>query len=108
MVAPSAETPEGVATQAPSNSHTVDEGKLNVTSVLAKSGAHAIVDHATDADEEILLALGYKQEFKRYSVTKSTPANITDGQQGFHMDRVVRCVVLGSWPAPFCRVDLEL
>jgi hypothetical protein len=44
---------------------TVDETKLQVTSVLAKRGEHAVLDHAADADEEILVALGYKQEFKR-------------------------------------------
>jgi hypothetical protein len=43
----------------------VDETKLNVTSVFAKRGEHAVLDHIADADEEILVALGYKQEFKR-------------------------------------------
>jgi hypothetical protein len=46
--------------------HTVDESKLHVTSVLAQKGEHAVLDHFADADEEILGALGYKQEFKRY------------------------------------------
>lgn len=46
--------------------HTVDEGKLHVTSVFAQKGEHAILDNIADADEEILGALGYKQEFKRY------------------------------------------
>ncbi|MCJ1478073.1 hypothetical protein MMC13_006748 [Lambiella insularis] len=45
--------------------HVVDEGTLNVTSTFQKSGNHAIVDHVADADEEVLVALGYKQEFKR-------------------------------------------
>lgn len=45
--------------------HTVDEGKLHVTSVLAQKGEHAILESIADADEEILGALGYKQEFKR-------------------------------------------
>ncbi|KAE9973205.1 hypothetical protein BLS_003726 [Venturia inaequalis] len=45
--------------------HTVDESKLHVTSVLAQKGEHAVLDHIADADEEILGALGYKQEFKR-------------------------------------------
>jgi hypothetical protein len=43
----------------------VDEARLRVTSVFTKTGDHAVVDHAVDSDEEILVALGYKQEFKR-------------------------------------------
>jgi hypothetical protein len=46
--------------------HTVDQSKLHVTSVFSKTGAQAVVDHPIDEDEEILIALGYKQEFKRY------------------------------------------
>ncbi|KAK5136537.1 hypothetical protein LTR08_002881 [Meristemomyces frigidus] len=45
--------------------HTIDAGALAVTSVLAKTHEQAVVDHAVDADEEVLMALGYKQEFKR-------------------------------------------
>ncbi|MCJ1403830.1 hypothetical protein MMC11_007053 [Xylographa trunciseda] len=44
---------------------TVDEGTLHVTSVFQKTGDHAVLDHIPDADEEVLVALGYKQEFKR-------------------------------------------
>jgi hypothetical protein len=43
----------------------VDEGRLGVTSVFAKTGDHAVIDHVADSDEEVLVALGYKQEFKR-------------------------------------------
>jgi hypothetical protein len=43
----------------------VDEIKLRVTSVFIKTGGHAIIDHVADADEEVLVSLGYKQEFKR-------------------------------------------
>jgi hypothetical protein len=43
----------------------VDEARLRVTSVFAKTGDHAVIDHVADADEEVLVALGYKQEFKR-------------------------------------------
>jgi hypothetical protein len=43
----------------------VDEARLRVTSVFARTGDHAVIDHVADADEEILVALGYKQEFKR-------------------------------------------
>lgn len=48
--------------------HTIDEGQLCVTSVFRNTGDHAIVDHVTDADEEVLVALGYKQEFKRFAL----------------------------------------
>ena len=43
----------------------VDEARLRVTSVFARTGDHAVIDHVADADEEVLVALGYKQEFKR-------------------------------------------
>ena len=46
--------------------HAVDQSKLHVTSVFSKTGTQAVVDHPIDKDEEILIALGYKQEFKRY------------------------------------------
>lgn len=45
--------------------HTVDEEGLHVTSVFAKTGDHAVLDHVAERDEEVLVALGYKQEFKR-------------------------------------------
>lgn len=48
--------------------HEVNENKLAVTSVFTKRGEHAVVDHDMDADEEVLVALGYKQEFKRYAM----------------------------------------
>lgn len=45
---------------------TIDEAKLNITSIFqTTTGDHAIIDHVADNDEEILVALGYKQEFKR-------------------------------------------
>lgn len=44
---------------------TVDESKLHVTSVFQQTHEHAVVDHDMDADEQVLVALGYKQEFKR-------------------------------------------
>ena len=44
---------------------TVDESALGVTSVFTKRGDHAVIDHIADKDEEVLVALGYKQEFKR-------------------------------------------
>jgi hypothetical protein len=45
--------------------YTVDETALHVTSIFAKKGEHAVLDHTVDADEKVLVALGYKQEFKR-------------------------------------------
>ncbi|KAK9318944.1 amino acid transporter [Lipomyces orientalis] len=45
--------------------HTVDEGRLHVTSIFRKTGDHAVLDHDADADEQVLVALGYKQEMKR-------------------------------------------
>ena len=45
---------------------TVDESGLQVTSVFAGTGDHAVLNHSADADEEVLVALGYKQEFKRF------------------------------------------
>lgn len=43
----------------------VDESKLGVTSIFNRTGGHAVLDHEADKDEEVLVALGYKQEFKR-------------------------------------------
>lgn len=43
----------------------VDERALHVTSIFQKTGEHAVIDHVADSDEEVLTALGYKQEFKR-------------------------------------------
>ncbi|KAK5746850.1 hypothetical protein LTR17_000480 [Elasticomyces elasticus] len=44
---------------------TIDETTMNVTSIFQKTHDHAVVDHELDADERVLVALGYKQEFKR-------------------------------------------
>jgi len=49
---------------------TVDESQLHVTSVFARTGEHAIIDHEADEDERILVSLGYKQEFKRFVTSK--------------------------------------
>lgn len=46
---------------------TVEETALGVTSIFQKTGEHAVLDHTADADEEVLVALGYKQEFKRFA-----------------------------------------
>ena len=43
----------------------VDEPNLHVTSISRKTEEHAITDHVADSDDEVLTALGYKQEFKR-------------------------------------------
>jgi len=50
----------------PRMKHTIDERALQVTSVFAKTGDHAVLDHEADEDEKILLALGYRQKFKRF------------------------------------------
>lgn len=42
----------------------LDMAHERVTSVFAKGDA-PVVDHELDADEEILIALGYRQDFKR-------------------------------------------
>ncbi|KZO95119.1 amino acid transporter [Calocera viscosa TUFC12733] len=39
--------------------------QLHVTTVLADDDLPIVTDHVMDADEEVLVALGYKQEFKR-------------------------------------------
>lgn len=49
-------------TSAGGRRHTVDATALGVTSVLAKTHEDAVIDHAADADERVLVALGYKQE----------------------------------------------
>lgn len=57
--------PRNASTSSADGKHHVDENKLQVTSVFTRKGSHAVIDHTADADEEVLVALGYKQEFKR-------------------------------------------
>ncbi|KAF7915379.1 hypothetical protein EAE99_010152 [Botrytis elliptica] len=45
--------------------HTVDENTLHITSIFQNTGDDAVINHLVDTDEEILVSLGYKQEFKR-------------------------------------------
>jgi hypothetical protein len=45
-------------------SYLLDLSKEHVTSVFRK-GDEPVVDHPLDADEEVLIALGYRQDFKR-------------------------------------------
>lgn len=45
-------------------SYSVDLEHEPVTTVFVR-GEAPVVDHKLDADEEILVALGYRQEFKR-------------------------------------------
>ncbi|KAM3077222.1 hypothetical protein ACMFMF_005131 [Clarireedia jacksonii] len=45
--------------------HAIDTSTLHITSILQRTGDDALIDHAADTDEEILVALGYRQEFKR-------------------------------------------
>ncbi len=42
-------------------SSTVDETTFLVSSVFTKKGEHAVLEHTADADEEVLVASGYKQ-----------------------------------------------
>ena len=44
---------------------TIDDSILHITSIFQTNGDHAVIHHVADSDEEILYALGYKQEFKR-------------------------------------------
>ena len=48
----------------PAPSYSVDLEHEPVTTVFG-TGEAPVVDHKLDADEEILVALGYRQEFKR-------------------------------------------
>ena len=54
--------------------HIIHASSLGVTSVFTKSHEQVVVDHAVDADEEVLPALGYKQEsaFSRLNLTRLT------------------------------------
>ncbi|KAF7916404.1 uncharacterized protein EAE98_010704 [Botrytis deweyae] len=45
--------------------HTVDENTLHITSIFQNTGDDAVINHLVDTGEEILVSLGYKQEFKR-------------------------------------------
>lgn len=51
-----------------SSSHAVDPNALHVTSVLERDHELAIIAEDATLDEKVLLALGYKQEFKRYEL----------------------------------------
>lgn len=62
--------------------YTVDESALHVTSVFTKKGEHAVIDHTADADEEVLVALGYKQEFKRFDLPSSPSSTLKLTQSG--------------------------
>jgi len=53
-----------MATQEARDSFQIDVAQEPVTTIFSR-GEAAVVDHKLDADEEILVALGYKQEFKR-------------------------------------------
>ena len=58
-------TDQNTPVGAPSGKYAIDETALHVTSIFTKKGEHAVLDHTADADEKVLVALGYKQEFKR-------------------------------------------
>lgn len=90
--------------------HTIDETQLHVTSVFTKAGEHAVLDHEADADEQILVALGYKQEFKRFvaNYLRAIRAPKAHIRQRFYMDRVILCLILGPRSSAFNRVDSDL
>lgn len=48
-----------------SQSTIIDVDGVNVCSVLSNRDKSVVVDHEVDNDEAVILALGYKQEFKR-------------------------------------------
>lgn len=50
----------------------VDVDAVPVQLVLSHTGRKIVVDHEVDADEAVILALGYKQEFKREFLLFST------------------------------------
>ncbi|ODQ79155.1 hypothetical protein BABINDRAFT_162210 [Babjeviella inositovora NRRL Y-12698] len=43
----------------------IDVDQLHIHSILSNQGKKIVVDHDVDQDEAVMLALGYKQEFKR-------------------------------------------
>lgn len=90
--------------------HTVDERQLHVTSVFTKAGEHAVLDHEADADEQILVALGYRQEFKRFvtDTMKGIRAPKAHIRQRFHVARVLLRLVLRAGPLAFGRIDSDL
>lgn len=82
----------------------VDENVVGVTSVFAKSGEHAILEEGATADEVTLGALGYKQEFKRYSINHRTPPYLlhsdpTICQRLHHMGILFRFLLGSRSPA---------
>ena len=46
-------------------SSNINVNEMNIKSILSNQGATITVDHAVSKDEATILALGYKQEFKR-------------------------------------------
>jgi hypothetical protein len=54
----------------------VDERDVKVTSVLSAKHDHALVDENATLDEKVLVALGYRQEFKRSLSTASTDLDV--------------------------------
>lgn len=88
---------------------TVDEGKLHVTSVFQRTGDHAVLDHQADLDEEVLVALGYKQEFKRYLVLGASTKALSDyGLQRLFDLGILLGVLLSSRAPTVNCLDFEL
>lgn len=92
--------------------HMVDAKTLHVTSIFSRTGEQAVLDHVADQDEEVLVALGYKQEFKRYlapfsihsdSLCPSTPPPALTSSRS-HSPSAIRSIpppLTLSAPTPF-------
>lgn len=86
----------------------VDESTIGVTSVFNGTGDHALLDHVATRDEEVLVALGYKQEFKR-SVAIAfclvlSPSADQRFKRLFHLE-LFQCVFQHPRTTSQCRLD---
>ena len=92
----------------------VDETRLRITSVFTKTGDHAVIDHVADADEEVLVGLGYKQEFKRFVFSASKlPVRVEPvlirAQRSLHLVLLLRLLFRpGTAPLHCLDPDLQL
>ena len=90
----------------------VDESVIGVTSIFSNTHDHAVLDHVADADEEVLVALGYKQEFKRFAKLivpkRYNKAESVQFEQGFLHMVLIFCILLGPRPSSINRLDSGL
>ena len=83
----------------------VDEARLKVTSIFTSTGGHAVLDHVADADEEILVALGYRQEFKRFVLLGDHDIQLVlIAQRPYNMG-VLLSIILSTWTSTIYRLD---